>query len=151
MAKIIRNVIIMALTIIVFLSLINAQPTIWHNSPKTDNDAGDIFRLKFEILASETTNYTISLDLADKFTMLAGNDTLTINIPKNETRTFVFDIELIQALENGKHTIYYDAYIENVKFKSDKVYIRVGEQAPGFEIISIIAALGIALLIWKKS
>ena len=150
MDKIGRNAIIMAVAIMFFLPLINAQPTMWHNSPKTDNDAGDIFRLKFEILASETTNYTISLDLGDKFTMLAGNATLTINIPKNETRTFIFDIELLKALEDGKHPIYYDAYIEDVKFKSDKVYIRVGEQAPGFEIIAIIAALGIALVIWRK-
>jgi len=150
MVRIMKTIMLVVVAVLIFLPMIDGQPTIWHNSPKTDNDVGDIFRLKFEILASETTNYTIALDLADKFVMVSGNSTLTINIPKNETRTFIFDIELTKALEDGKHPIYYDAFIEDVKFKSDKVQIRIGEQAPGFEIIALIAALGIAFIIWKR-
>jgi hypothetical protein len=150
LVRIANKFLLILIALVLISPFINAQPTIWHNSPKTGNDIGDIFSLKFEILSSETANYTISLDLGDKFAMLSGNATQTIHIPKNETRTFIFDIKLIKSLEDGKYPIYYDAYIKDAKFKSDKVYIRIGEQAPGFETIAIIIALAIGTIVWKN-
>jgi hypothetical protein len=131
-------------------SLAAAQPTVWHNLPKTGTDVGDIFQLKFEISSTELANYSITLDLGDKFALLTGNETQTKEIPKNETRTYFFDIELLQKLDDGKYPIYYDVYIEDQNFKSDKVMIRIGEQAPGFELFGILAAISIVLLVFYK-
>ena len=135
---------------IIIPSVVTAQPTVWHNLPKTGTDPGDIFQLKFEISSNELANYSIALDLGDKFSLLSGNATQTKSIPKNETRTFFFDIELVQKLDDGKYQIYYDASIEDQNFKSDKVMIRIGEQAPGFELFGILAAVCIVLLIIRK-
>ena len=150
MAKIKHIFIIIAICAIIVPSVASAQPTVWHNLPKTGTDPGDIFQLKFEISSAELANYSITLDLGGKFSMLTGNNTQTKTIPKNETRTYIFDIELVQMLDDGKYPIYYDASIEDQNFKSDKVMIRIGEQAPGFELFGILVAVSIVLFIFSK-
>ena len=144
----------MAIVIIVLCLLfpvVYASPVIWHNSPKTGTDIGDIFRLKFEILANETANYTITIDPGEKFAVITGNNSITLSIPENETRTFIFDMEIIKEIDDGKHLITYDASKHEEKFQSGKAYVRAGEQAPGFEIIAFISAIAIGLIImWKR-
>lgn len=146
-----KKLLMIIIALSLFSPVVYATPVVWHNSPKTGTDIGDIFRLKFEILANETANYTITIDPGEKFAVITGNNSITISIPENETRTFIFDMEIIKEIDDGKHLITYDAFIHGEKFYSDRAYVRAGEQAPGFEIIAFISAIAIGLVImWKK-
>ena len=146
-----KKLLIVIIAMGLLLPVAYAKPVVWHNSPRTGTDAGEIFRLKFEILANETANYTITIDPGEKFVAIDGNKSITLNIPENETRTFIFDMEVIKKIDDGKHVIPYDAFINGEKFRSGNAYVRVGEQAPGFEIIAFISAIAIGLImIWRK-
>lgn len=134
----------------VFLPLAQAAPSVWHNSPKTGTDVGETFELRFEIMANETGNYTITIDPGDKFTVVGGNTTITLNIPKEETRTFVFTMQVTQKLEDGKYKITYDALREGMVFKSGIAYVRAGKQAPGFEVAVALSGIAVALILWRR-
>lgn len=149
MKKLIK-ILVLGMVISLFLPVVYAAPVVWHNSPRAGTDVGDIFRLKFEILANETGNYTITINPGEKFAVINGNNSITLNIPKDETRTFIFDMEVVKKLKDGKYAIPYDAFINGKKFKSGKAYVRAGEQAPGFEAIAFIFAVTIAFIIWRK-
>jgi len=144
------KILIIGMAVSLFLPVVYAAPVVWHNSPRAGTDVGDIFRLKFEILANETGNYTITIDPGEKFTVINGNNSITLNIPKDETRTFIFDMEVTKELKDGKYAIPYDAFINGKNFKSGKAYVRAGEQAPGFEAMLFISAVAIALIVWKR-
>ncbi|HEC88168.1 MAG TPA: hypothetical protein ENI52_02505 [Thermoplasmata archaeon] len=138
------------IVVAMLLPSVYAKPIVWHNTPRTGTNAGDIFRLKFEILANETANYTIKIDSGENFAPIDGNYTINLYIPKNETRTFIFDMEVVKEIKDGKYPIYWDAYINGKKFNSGKAYVRAGEQAPGFELIAFISAVLLAIIIWKR-
>jgi hypothetical protein len=137
---------------ILFVQTVSAVPelTAWHTNPKTGTDAGEIFELKFEILSDETSNYTIMINPGTKFSTVDENNSMTINIPKDETRTFIFNMIINEELEDGKHVIYYNASKEDVQFKSGKTYVRAGVQAPGFELIVCICAIIFIIFLMKK-
>ena len=135
---------------LVLIPSYSANPVEWHNMPKTDNEAGEIFQLRFEIGSDETTNYTITLEPGNQFSAIDGNLTMTKEIPVNATRTFIFDMKIDQDLEDGKHPIPFTAYKEGVEFKQGNVYVRAGQQTPGFEVILIISAFLLMLLFYKK-
>lgn len=67
-----------------------------------------------------------------------------MHIPKNETRTFIFDMEVVKDVNDGKYPIYWTAYING------KAYARAGEQAHGFGIIAFVSAILIVIIIWKE-
>jgi hypothetical protein len=131
-------IIIMGITIV---SNACATPTEWHNMPASDNDQDDLFQLRFEILSDETTNYTITIDPGTQFSIVDGNELMTISIPVNATRTFIFDMKLEQDLEDGKHPIPYTAYKNGTEFKSGNAYVRAGTQAPGFELMIFLCGI----------
>lgn len=132
------------------VNFVHAAPTEWHNNPSTDTDIGEVFELRFEILSDETTNYTITINPGTKFSAVDDNNSMTLEIPKDETRTFIFNMKIEEELEDGKHVIYYDAFKSGVSFKSDKAYVRAGQQAPGFELIVLISAVVIVAVILKR-
>ena len=59
-----------------------ATPNEWHNMPISGNDSGDIFQLRFEIKSDETTNYTLTIQPGEQFSIIDGNATMTKSIPK---------------------------------------------------------------------
>ena len=138
------------LIIALLFPVCSATPTEWHNMPKIGKDIGEIFQLNFEIKSDETTNYTITLDLNSQFSAVDGNTSLTINIPVDATRTFIFNLEISEKLDDGKYPIAYTAYKNGTAFKTDNAYVRAGVQAPGFELITILVVIGIFIFLWKK-
>jgi hypothetical protein len=138
------------MVILLLIPLSVATPIEWHNTPKTDKDAGEIFQLRFEIKSDETTNYTITLNPGDQFSAIDGNLSMTKEIPVNATRTFIFDMRIEEDLEDGKHPIQYIAYKEGVQFKTGNIYVRAGQQTPGFEFILLLSAFIIALILLRK-
>ena len=151
MKKSLIALLIVGLAFLIVLPTVSAAPSIWSNTPQTDTDIGGLFELRFEIMADETANYTVTIDPGSKFSALDGNNSMMLEIPKDETRTFIFNMRIDEKLDDGKHVIYYDAFKNGVQFKEEgKAYVRAGQQAPGFEILAAIAALGIAFILWKK-
>lgn len=135
---------------LVSIQVVSAVPSELHNMPATDPDVGETFELRFEIKADETTNYSIIIHPGIKFSEISGNTSKTIEIPKDETRTFAFNMVVNEELADGKHAIYYNATKEDVIFKSDIIYVRAGKQVPGFELLLVCAAISISFLVWKK-
>jgi len=151
MKKSLIKILIICLAVSILLPTVNAAPSVWSNTPKTDKNSGETFELRFEILADETANYTVTIDPGAKFSAVDGENSMTIEILKDETRTFIFNMQIDEDLEDGKHVIYYDAFKNDEQFKSEgKAYVRAGQQAPGFEILAFIGAIAIALFIWRK-
>ena len=120
MNKITVLLMIIGIVISIFLPTADAALKEWHNIPKTGTNPDEIFELRFEIEADETANYSITIDPGTKFSAVDGNTTLTLNIPKDETRTFIFNMQIDEQLEDGKHVIYYNASKEDVVFKSSQ-------------------------------
>lgn len=125
-----------------------ADPTVsGFNIPTVDGDKGESFTIRFEIRSDETTNYTIKITPRDEFEYPNGSE-LTLNIPKNDTRTFKFEGKLTKALEaDGKYNIQWEAYKNGSKFETGSVDLRVGEQAPGagmaFGLVAVVMALAL--------
>ena len=138
------------LLMLLLIPLSVATPIEWHNSPKTDKDVGEIFQLRFEIKSDETTNYTITLNPGSQFSAIDGNLSMIKEIPVNATRTFIFDMRIEEDLEDGKHPIPFIAYKEGVQFKTGNIYVRVGQQTPGFEFFIIIMAIGMLFILQRK-
>ena len=138
------------LLLILLIPLSVANPIEWHNIPKTDNDAGEIFQLRCEIKSDETTNYTITINPGDQFSAIDGNLSMTKEIPVNATRTFIFDMEIEKDLEDGKHPIPFIAYKEGVQFKTGNIYVRAGQQTPGFEFIILLSAVIMVFISFRK-
>jgi len=118
-----------------------ANPSEWHNMPVSGNDQGDLFQIRFEIKSDETTNYTITIQPGDQFSLVDGNLTMTKNIPINATRTYIFNMKLDNDVEDGKHPIPYTASKDGSSFKSGNVYVRAGTQTPGFEMVVFLAGI----------
>jgi len=151
MKKSLIAILIVGMAFSISLPTVNATLSVWGNTPKTSADIGEIFELRFEIMADETANYSITIDPGSKFSAIDGNNSMIIEIPKDETRTFIFNMKLDEKLDDGKHVIYYDAFKSGNQFKSEgKAYVRAGQQAPGFEILAFISAVAIAFILWKK-
>lgn len=138
------------LLILLLIPISFATPIEWHNMPKTDNDAGEIFQLRFEIKSDETTNYTITLDPSQEFNVIDGNLSLTKEIPVNATRTFIFDMRIEEDLEDGKHPIPFIAYKNGTQFKNGNIYVRAGQQTPGFEFILLLFAVIMVFILFRK-
>lgn len=151
MKKMLNYILCLIVILFLFFPIIDANPTIWSNSPKTSTKQGEIFELRFEIESDEKANYSIILDPGTKFSIVDGNNNMTKEIPIDETRTFIFNMQIDEELENGKYVIYYDALKNNVKFKSEgKAYVRAGQQAPGFEIVLFISAIIVAFVLFRR-
>ena len=138
------------LLMLFFIPLSNATPIEWHNTPKTDKYSGEIFQLRFEIKSDETTNYTITLNPDNQFSAVDGNLSITKDIPVNATKTFIFDMRIEEDIEDGKHPIPFKAYKKGVQFKTGNIYIRAGQQTPGFEFLFLISAFIFVFLIFRK-
>jgi len=151
MKKTLIKFVIICLAALILLPTVQAELTIWSNSPKTGKDSGEKFELRFEILADETANYTVKIDPGTKFSAIDGKNSMTIEISKDETRTFIFYMQIDEDLDDGKHVIYYDAFKNDEQFKSEgKAYVRAGQQAPGFELVAFIGAIALSLFIWRR-
>ena len=139
------------LLVLLLIPLSVANPIEWHNIPKTGKDAGEIFQLRCEIKSDETTNCTITLNPGDQFSVIDGNLSMTKEIPVNATRTFIFDMKIVEDLEDGKHPIPFKAYKEGVQFKTGNIYVRAGQQTPGFEFILLLSAVILGLILFRKN
>ena len=135
---------------IISLPIITAAPIEWHNMPKTGTSIGDTFEVRFEIQSDETTNYSIQIEPAPHFQVITGNISQTRIIPDKDTRTFSFTLQIIETLENGKYAVNYTAYKNGTTFKTDVIYVRAGQQVPGFEFALLIPAILFGLLILRK-
>jgi len=150
MKKALALISLISMISIISLPLIAAAPNEWHNMPKSGTAIGDTFEMRFEIKSDETTNYTIQIDPAPHFQVLTGNVSQTINIPNMDTRTFLFTLQIIETLENGKYAVNYTAFKNETIFKTDVIYVRAGQQVPGFEFVLFLPAILIGFLIWRK-
>ena len=45
------KILIICLAVSILLPTVNAAPSVWSNTPKTDKNSGETFELRFEILA----------------------------------------------------------------------------------------------------
>lgn len=145
-----KIILFILITLVCFIPLVHATPTEWHNMPVSGKDPGDIFQLRFEIKSDETTYYTIAITPGDDFESIDGNTSMTIEIPVDATRTFIFDMKVNNTLEDGKHPIPYIAYKEKTQFKTENIYVRAGTQTPGFELIIIFVSVILVLFIVKR-
>jgi hypothetical protein len=68
----------------------------------------------------------------------------------NATRTFIFDMRIEQDLEDGKHPIPFTAYKNGVQFKQGNIYVRAGQQTPGFEFLFVISTVLLVIAIFRR-
>jgi len=150
MKKLLTLLLIFGFAILFLAPTVSAVLREWHNTPPVGNDIGETFELRFEIESDETTNYSITIYPETKFSVINDQESITIQIPTDETRTFIFNIVVEEELEDGKHAIYYNASKAGVVFKSDVVHVRAGKQVPGFEIIILVSAIALVGFIRRK-
>ena len=128
-----------------------AEPNVTgFNVPSVDGNVGETFEVKFEIRSDNLTNYTIKLTPRAEFNFTPTEK--TIEIPEGDTRTFIFEGELTEALEDGKYAIQWEAYQNGTQFDSGSLDLRAGEQAPapGFALAAAALA-GLALATrWQR-
>lgn len=114
------------------------------NFPSVDGDVGETFEIKFEIRSDNATNYTVKVLPRAEFNFTPTEKSL--EIPEGDTRTFIFEGEVLEALEDGKYAIQWEAYQNGTLFDSGSLDLRAGEQAPGPGFALAAAALaGLAL------
>ncbi|RLF26816.1 MAG: hypothetical protein DRN14_06260 [Thermoplasmata archaeon] len=135
------------------LSTVTAEPKVTNfNLPHVDNKKGEKFELKFSITSDETTNYTIKLQNRTEFSYLKGTE-ITTEIPKNDSRTFVFELENAKDLEDGRYTIQWWAYKNGSKFDEGSVKVMVGKQEVSCMYIPVIvfaAAIPALIFVSRK-
>ena len=61
MKKSLIAILIVGMAFSISLPTVNATLSVWGNTPKTSADIGEIFELRFKIMADETANYSITL------------------------------------------------------------------------------------------
>ena len=100
---------------------------------------GEEFKVKVGIKADESGNYTVTLQERSEFTFDAYE--ITIEIPQGDTRTFIFQGEVVEKLADGKYSMSWSAAKNGTKFADGEFEIEAGEQAPGIGLLAAGAAL----------
>ena len=76
-------------------------------------------------------------------------------IPANDTRTFIFEGEVIGedggGIAAGKYVMSWKTYKDGVKFNSGDIEISAGEQASSVGIIAAITGIGLIATLRRRS
>ena len=114
---------------------------------------GEKFDVKIGIKADD--NATYSVELGDRAEFKFNENPIEIYIPANDTRTFIFEGEVIGedggGIAAGKYVMSWKAYKDGVKFNSGDIEISAGEQAPSIGIIAAIAGIGIIAILRRRN
>jgi len=139
-----RSMFTLVLTLLVFLIVATqaaADPKVSGiNLPRVEGNVGEEFEIRFEIRSDEETNYTLKILPRDEFNWSVGE--ITMKIPVDDTRTMIFNCEVIQELSDGKYNIKWEAYKNGSRFDSGSLELRAGDQAPGLGGIATMATIG---------
>mgnify|MGYP001169040802 FL=1 len=115
----------------------------------TDKEKGSDFEAKFEIEADGDGKYAIKLESRSEFTFSSYR--IEKDILDGDSRTFIFNGETAQTLEDGEYRISWTAYKDNQEIDSGDFDISAGEQAPGFELGIALISIGLIAIIRKRS
>ncbi len=114
---------------------------------------GETFSFNFGIKADENATYSIKIGERSEFEF--DETQIDIEIPAGDTRTFIFNGEVIgedgAGIPDGKYAMTWEAFKNGTKFNSGDFEISAGEQAPSVGIIAAIASIGIIAILRKRS
>ena len=114
---------------------------------------GETFSFNFGIKADENATYSIKIGERSEFKF--DETQIDIEIPADDTRTFIFNGEVIgedgAGIPDGKYAMTWEAFKNGTKFNSGDFEISAGEQAPSVGIIAAIASIGIIAILRKRS
>ena len=101
----------------------------------TQINEGSVFEVRLSIRANETGDFMIELNHREEFTFTPTEKTVTINT-SGDSRTFIFEGRNNVRLDDGIYVVGWAAYHNGTEFNSGSFDVRVGEQAPGFGLLS---------------
>ena len=113
---------------------------------------GEKFDVKIGIKADD--NATYSVELGDRAEFKFNENPIEMYIPANDTRTFIFEGEVIGedggGIAAGKYVMSWKTYKDGVKFNSGDIEISAGEQASSVGIIAAIAGIGLIATLRRR-
>ena len=131
-----------ALAMLVLLGTGAAEPKVTGpSSISVDGTAsGEQFEVNFEIKSDETADYTFKIIEREEFSFSPQEK--TIEIPNNDSRTFIFNGNLAQDLMDGDYGVEWETYKDETMFNSGTLEIGVGESANSGNGISVGTSSG---------
>jgi hypothetical protein len=128
-------------------------PEVTYSDVIIEGLGGEGFTVNFGIKADE--NATYSIKLGDRSEFKFNENPIDIEIPAGDTRTFIFDGEVIgedgAGIADGKYVMTWEAFKNGTKFNSGDFEISAGEQAPSVGIIAAIAGISIIAILRRRS
>ncbi len=140
----------MALSVLFLLGNVSAlgSGVTYPYSVYTGTETGSDFEAKFEIEANGDGKYAIELTGRNEFKFKSY--TIERDILDGDSRTFIFEGENAQTLEDGEYRITWKAYKDNQEIDSGTFDISVGEQAPGFSLFIALTSISFIAFISRK-
>jgi len=128
-------------------------PEVTYSGVIIEGLGGEKFDVKIGIKADD--NATYSVELGDRAEFKFNENPIEIYIPANDTRTFIFEGEVIGedggGIAAGKYVMSWKTYKDGVKFNSGDIEISAGEQASSVGIIAAIAGIGLIATLRRRS
>ena len=128
-------------------------PEVTYSGVIIEGLGGEKFDVKIGIKADD--NATYSVELGDRAEFKFNENPIEIYIPANDTRTFIFEGEVIGedggGIAAGKYAMTWEAFKNGTKFDSGDFEISAGEQAPSVGIIAAIAGIGIIAILKRRN
>tara|TARA_B110000014_G_scaffold241840_1_gene210959 strand:+ start:545 stop:1003 length:459 start_codon:yes stop_codon:yes gene_type:complete len=128
-------------------------PEVTYSGVIIEGLGGEKFDVKIGIKADE--NATYSVELGDRAEFKFNENPIEMYIPANDTRTFIFEGEVIGedggGIAAGKYVMSWKTYKDGVKFNSGDIEISAGEQASSVGIIAAIAGIGLIATLRRRS
>ena len=153
--------IIMRLTILLLAAMVvpvaaaetDWGPEVTYSGVIIEGLGGEKFDVKIGIKADD--NATYSVELGDRAEFKFNENPIEMYIPANDTRTFIFEGEVIGedggGFAAGKYVMSWKTYKDGVKFNSGDIEISAGEQASSVGIIAAIAGIGLIATLRRRS
>ena len=128
-------------------------PEVTYSGVIIEGLGGEKFDVKIGIKADE--NATYSVELGDRAEFKFNENPIEMYIPANDTRTFIFEGEVIGedggGIAAGKYVMSWKTYKDGVKFNSGDIEISAGEQASSVGIIAAITGIGLIATLRRRS
>ena len=146
-----KHLIVVALSVLFLVSNVSAfgSGVTDPYSVYTGTEKGSDFEAKFEIEADGDGKYAIELEGRSEFKFSSYR--ISKDILDGDSRTFIFEGENAQTLEDGEYRISWTAYKDNQEIDNGYFDVAAGEQAPGFGLVIALISIGLIAVIRKRS